>query len=86
MREMNINRSDFNHGENRDPGRDVIDEEHGDDFLSVGEVSILEHVKAQSNERFSVKSSNIMSWLNGFGLQRHFSGCVNFDSCLGKYV
>ena len=50
------------------------------DFLIVGEVSMLEHVKTQFNERRLVKSANITSWLDGYEREGHFSQANNFDA------
>ena len=43
MREMNFDRSDSSPHVYRDPDWGMIGEEHGDDFLMVGEVSMVFH-------------------------------------------
>ena len=50
MREKNIQRSDSNLCVSRDPCGDLNCEEHGEDFLIVGEARMVEHVESQFNE------------------------------------
>ena len=81
MREKNIHRSDSNLCVSRDPCGDLNYEEHGEDFLIVGEVSMVEHVESQFNEWFFVKPTHITSWLDdsegeGYSLKRTISGDI----------
>ena len=59
MRELKLDRSDLNPCVHRDSERDSTGEEHGNDFLMVGEVTMLEHAREQFTWRFVVKSGNI---------------------------
>ena len=52
--------------------RDLTSEKHGDDFVSVGEVIMFEHVSEQMKEIFVVKSANIISFVPGYERQEHF--------------
>ena len=47
-------------------------EEHGGDFVFLGEVSMLEHVREQIKERFLVTSANLILLVNGNKRQKHY--------------
>ena len=59
MREMNFDTSDLNPCVFQDCQRGLIGEEHGGDFVFLGEVSMLEHVREQIQERFLMTSANL---------------------------
>ena len=71
MRDMNCDRSDVHPCVCRDRDWDLSGEEHCDDFLIVGEVRMIEHIKTLVNSQFLVKSANITSWLGGYERQGH---------------
>ena len=77
---MNFDRSDSNFCVYRDPDRDLIGGEHGGDFLIVGEVSILEHVKTQFDGRFLVNFANIISLLECCERQGPFLKRISVDN------
>ena len=65
---FNLDRSDMNPFANKDCRRDLMGEEHGGDFVFLGEVSMLEHVREQIKERFLVTSANLIllvAWIQG---------------------
>ena len=71
MRDVNFDRSDVHPCVCRDRDWDLSGEEHCDDFLIVGEVRMIEHVKTRFDSQFLVQSANIVLWLGGYERQGH---------------
>ena len=55
----------------RDRDWDLSGEEHCDDFLIDGEVSMIDHVKILFNSQFLVQSANTISCMDGLERQGH---------------
>ena len=68
---MKFDRSDFE-SLWRDLDRDLTGSARGSEILIVGEVSMLQRVKKQFNEKFLVKIANIFSWFDGYERQGPF--------------